>query len=165
MKYYEIQLGRIADGTKDSEKDYQVPALMIVKARTYPSIKEIEKYFFDTIKSLNCDCVYGITPLKEWELKLYKETYDKYPLKDLLKYSIKISYSWGDEEEPYGEYNSEEEAYKAMCELASKEAYIQNENFEVENSCVIYFDAYNKEIDLHYDNDDTWCYYRVKLNQ
>ena len=167
MKKYEVQLGRIVDGAKDGEKEYNAPALMIVKADTYPSIKEIEKHFFDIIKSLNCDCVYGITPLEDWELDVYKETYDKYPILEYtpnnLKYGIKISYSWGDEEDGlYGKYASKKEAYKAMCELASKEAYVQNEDFDENGSCAIYFNAYNKEINLHYDNDNTWCYYRVE---
>ena len=168
MKTYEVQLGRIVDGAKDGEKEYNAPALMIVKADTYPSIKEIERHFFDTIKSLNCDCVYGITPLEDWELDAYKDTYDKYPILEYtpnnLKYGIKISYSWGDEEEGlYGEYTSEEEAYKAMCKLASTEAYVQNEDFDENGSCAIYFDGYNKEINLHYDNDNTWCYYRIEI--
>lgn len=167
MKNYEVQLGRIVDGAKDSEKEYNVPALMIVKTDTYPSIEEIEAQFIDTIKSLNCDCVYGITPLEDWELEAYKETYNQYPILEYipnnLKYGIKVSYSWGDEEESlYGEYTSEEEAYKAMCELASKEAYVQNEDFDIDRSCAVYFNAYSKEIDLHYDCDNTWCYYRIE---
>lgn len=166
MKYYEVQLGRIADGAKDEEKEYNVPTLMVVKADTYPSIEEIEKYFFDTIKLLNCDCVYGIMPLEDWELEAYKEMYNQYPILEYtpknLKYGIKISYSWGEEEELYGEYTSEEEAYKVMCELASKEAYIQNENFDENYSCAVYFNVYNKEINLYYDHDKTWCYYRIQ---
>ena len=56
-----------------------------------------------------------------------------------------------------------EEAYKAMCKLASTEAYVQNEDFDENGSCAIYFDGYNKEINLHYDNDNTWCYYRIEI--
>ena len=106
--------------------------------------------------------------MEDWELDAYKETYDKYPILEYtpnnLKYGIKISYSWGDEEEGlYGEYTSEEEAYKAMCKLASTEAYVQNEDFDENGSCAIYFDGYTKEINLHYDNNNTWCYYRIEI--
>ena len=78
-------------------------------------------------------------------------------------YGIEISYSWGDcEDGLYGNYETEEDAYKEMCMLAAKESYVQNEEFLEENTCTVYFNAANKEIDLHYDYDDTWCYYRVK---
>lgn len=112
--------------------------------------------------------------LAKWLLKEYndfitsyeivsKEGLIKNKIED-VKYGIKISYSWGDEEEGlYGEYTSKEEAYKAMCQLASTEAYVQNEDFDENGSCAIYFDGYNKEINLHYDNDDTWCYYRIEI--
>lgn len=78
-------------------------------------------------------------------------------------YGIEISYSWGEcEDDLYGDYQTEEEAYEDMCLLAAKEDYVQNEEFSAENPCVVYFDAYSKEIDLHYKSDDTWCYYRIK---
>jgi hypothetical protein len=78
-------------------------------------------------------------------------------------YGIEISYSWGDcEDGLYGNFQTEEEAFKEMCILAAKEAYVQNEEFLEEKTCIIYFDAANKRIDLHYDNDVTWCYYRIK---
>lgn len=77
-------------------------------------------------------------------------------------YGIEISYSWGDCEDLYGSYETKEDAYKEMCMLAAKEAYVQNEEFLDENTCSVYFDAANKQIDLHYNCDNTWCYYRVK---
>lgn len=77
-------------------------------------------------------------------------------------YGIKISYSWGDEEDLYGNYETKEEAYKEMCVLACKEAYIQNEEFIEGKPCSVYFDAYNKEIELHYDCDREICYYRIE---
>ena len=78
-------------------------------------------------------------------------------------YGIEISYSWGDcEDGLYGNFQTEEEAFKEMCLLAAKEAYVQNEEFSQEKTCIVYFDAANKKIDLHYDNDVTWCYYRIK---
>lgn len=78
-------------------------------------------------------------------------------------YGIEISYSWGDcELDLYGNYETEEEAFKEMCMLAGEEAYEQNEEFLEENSCVVYFNAYKKTIDLHYEYDNTWCFYRIK---
>lgn len=77
-------------------------------------------------------------------------------------YGIEISYSWGDcEDDLYGNFETEEKAYKKMCMLAATEAYVQNEEFLEENTCQIYFDAANKEINLHYDSDDEWCFYRI----
>ena len=78
-------------------------------------------------------------------------------------YGIKITYSWGDEEDGlYGNFKTEEEAYKEMCAMAAEEAYVQNEEFFEEYTCQIYFNAAEKEIDLHYDSDDEWCYYRIR---
>lgn len=78
-------------------------------------------------------------------------------------YGIEISYSWGEcEDDLYGNFITKEEAYKEMCMLAAKEAYVQNEEFLEENWCTLYFYANKYEIDLHYNYDDTWCYYRIK---
>ena len=78
-------------------------------------------------------------------------------------YGIEISYSWGDcEDGLYGNFKTKEEAYKEMCVLAAKEAYVQNEEFLDTHTCAVYFNASEKEIDLHYASDDTWCYYRIK---
>ena len=61
-------------------------------------------------------------------------------------YGIKVSYPWGDQEEGlYGDYKTKEEAYKGMCELACKEAYVQNEEFAEDRTCSIEFDAYHKK--------------------
>lgn len=79
----------------------------------------------------------------------------------MKEYSIKITYSWGDEEEPYGKYPSKDEAFKAMCTIAAREAYVQNEEGEIGRTCILMFDAAKGAIDLHYDYDNTWCYYRV----
>lgn len=76
-------------------------------------------------------------------------------------YGIEISYSWGENEGCYGEFPTEELAYKEMCNVAAKEAYVQNQEFLPENTCSVQFDAANKSVDLHYDYDDTWCHYRV----
>ena len=77
------------------------------------------------------------------------------------KYSIKITYSWGDEEDHYGKYSNKEKAFKDMCLMAAKEAYVQNEEFLPENTCMIFFDASKYEVDLNYHYDNTWCYYRI----
>ena len=78
-------------------------------------------------------------------------------------YGIEISYSWGDyEDNLYGRYITKEEAFEKMCYMAAKEAYTQNGEFFEENTCQVYFDASQFKIDLHYDYDNTWCYYRVK---
>lgn len=79
---YEIQLGSIADGAKDGNVDYSSPALMLVETDHYPCIEEIEQAFKKEIKELDCDCVYGITPIEEWEL----EVYDCY--KNIPKYNL-----------------------------------------------------------------------------
>lgn len=76
-------------------------------------------------------------------------------------YAIKITYSWGNEEPLHGTYETAEEAYKEMCLLASNEAYTQNEEFEEDRTCDVAFNAYRKEITLHYDIDDEYCYYEV----
>ena len=81
-------------------------------------------------------------------------------------YGIEIRYSWGDcEDGLYGNYKTKEEAYKDMCMLAAKEAYVQNEEFLEEATCVVYFDAAEFTIDLHYDSDDQWCLYRIKKHK
>ena len=76
-------------------------------------------------------------------------------------YGIKITYSWGDEEPICGEYKTKEEAFEKMCELAAKEAYVQNEEFLETHTCEVLFNAFEKAIDLHYYSDGEWCYYRV----
>ena len=81
----------------------------------------------------------------------------------MAKYGIKITYSNGDEEDGlYGNFASKEEAFKEICVLAVKEAYVQNEDFDELKTCSVYFDAYEYKADLHYNVDDTWCYYRVQ---
>lgn len=78
-------------------------------------------------------------------------------------FGIGISYSSGESEGTlHGKFKTEEEAFKEMCNLAVKEAYTQNEEFLEGCECEVYFNAFKKEIDLHYNSDNTWCYYRVK---
>lgn len=79
----------------------------------------------------------------------------------MLCYAIKISYSFDSCEDLYGNFKTPEEAYKEACRLACKEAYTQNEEFEEDRTCDVAFNAYRKEITLHYDIDDKYCYYEV----
>ena len=54
----------------------------------------------------------------------------------MAKYGIKITYSNGDEEDGlYGNFASKEEAFKEICVLAAKEAYVQNEDFDELRTC------------------------------
>ena len=79
-----------------------------------------------------------------------------------VQYCVKITYSNNDSEEPYGHFETKEDAYKTLCQLAAKEAYVQNEEFLERNTCSIFFDAYEYKANLHYDVDNTYCYYRVE---
>lgn len=85
------------------------------------------------------------------------------------KYGIQVTYSWGDEEpiENYGTYNSKEEAYEQACILAGKEAYAQNEEFDLDrDGCTVTFNATEYAIDLYYAYDGEYCYYRiVEINE
>lgn len=76
-------------------------------------------------------------------------------------YAIEISYSWGDSEPLYGEFHTEEQAFAKACELAGTEMYVANEEFDEDKTITVYVDGFNKRIDLQYDADQTWCYYRV----
>ena len=79
---YEVQLGIVTDGAKNGDIDYDSPALMLIEAEYYPNIAEVEEKLKGEIRELNCDCVYGITPLEEWELEEYEcyKTVPKYNL-------------------------------------------------------------------------------------
>lgn len=78
-------------------------------------------------------------------------------------YGIKVSYSWGDEEpvKTYGRFETKEAAWKRICELAGKEMFVQNEEYDERKTCTLYVDAHEKRLDLHYDGDNTVCYYRI----
>ena len=78
MKTYEIQLGKISDGAKDGNIDYNSPQIILIEADHYLSIEEVENVFSEEIKGFNCDCVYGITPCEDWELREY-ECYKNIP--------------------------------------------------------------------------------------
>lgn len=72
MNIYEVQLGRIEDGAKNGDIDYDSPQLVLIESNHYPKIEEVEVTYAKEIESLGCDCVYGITELEEWELKEYQ---------------------------------------------------------------------------------------------
>lgn len=72
--------------------------------------------------------------------------------------NIKITYSWGDEEEIIT-CKSEEEAWARMKELAINESEVASE----EHGCEIglTFDRENGNITLHYTYDNEYCYYNL----
>ena len=78
-------------------------------------------------------------------------------------YGIKITYSWGDEEDIHGKYNTKEEAFREACTLAAKEAYVQNEEFIPEHdNCTVTFNASEYQIVLYYAYDNSYCYYNIE---
>lgn len=72
MEIYEVQLGIVADGAKDENCDYHSPQIILIEASHALEIEEVEKALKDDIEALGCDCVYGITPLEDWELEQYE---------------------------------------------------------------------------------------------
>lgn len=64
-----------------------------------------------------------------------------------------------------GSFDTPQETYKAMCQLAAKEAYAQNEDFASGKTCTLHFDAKKGAIDLHYEKTDTWSYFRVQKKE
>lgn len=77
------------------------------------------------------------------------------------KYEIEITYSFDDGIESMGYFNTPEEAYERMCQVAATEAYVQGSEFFPEQNCIVYFHPSEKRIALHYLSDDEWCYYRI----
>lgn len=77
--------------------------------------------------------------------------------------SLKISYSWGDEE-PYQEFNSFKEAWDTAKKDACNEAEIAS--IEANNETCEIGLTFEKEedrgrISLHYTYDNSYCYYDV----
>lgn len=81
----------------------------------------------------------------------------------LWEQSVKISYSWGDEE-PYQEFNSFEEAWDTAKKDACNEAEIASIEANDE-TCEIGLTFEKEEdrgrISLHYTYDNSYCYYDV----
>lgn len=76
-------------------------------------------------------------------------------------YQIKITYTWGDEEEPIGRYETKEEAYQEALMMAAKEAYVQNEEFVEGRDAVISANATEYLVSLLYGCDGETCYYNI----
>lgn len=80
-----------------------------------------------------------------------------------MKWLLKISYSWGDEE-PYQEFNSFKEAWDTAKKDACNEAEIASIEANDE-TCEIGITFEKEEdrgrISLHYTYDNSYCYYDV----
>lgn len=77
------------------------------------------------------------------------------------KYCVFMKYSWGDVESPYGEYEEEYDAIKAMCHMVAEEAFVCTyENGSDGDKATAYFDPLNRTAELHYADDEI-CYYEV----
>ena len=69
--------------------------------------------------------------------------------------------TWTKTDAVYDGFSTKQEAFKEACTLACKEAYTQNEEAAHERTCMVYFDAANGIIRLHYTYDGTFCQYEV----
>lgn len=77
-------------------------------------------------------------------------------------YRIEVAFSWGEKDDAvYDGFSTKQEAFKEACTLACKEAYTQNEEAAHERTCMVYFDAANGIVRLHYVCDGTFCHYKV----
>lgn len=77
-------------------------------------------------------------------------------------YRIEVTFSWNEKDDAvYDGFSTKQEAFKEACTLACKEAYTQNEEAAHERTCMVYFDAANGVIRLHYTYDGTFCQYEV----
>lgn len=83
----------------------------------------------------------------------------------MKKYCIQVSYSFTEKQFSIGSFNTPQETYKAMCQLAAKEAYDQNEDFASGKTCNLHFDAEKGAIDMHYEKPDSWSYFRVQKKE
>ena len=99
--------------------------------------------------------------ISDWLSDEYGFCHGGFELKEMY-YSVKVSYSWGDEEEEfYGKLPAKEQAFAKACEMAGKEAYVQNEEFAPGKTCSIFVDAANLAVDLTCDHDGEKCFYRI----
>lgn len=78
-----------------------------------------------------------------------------------MKFEIRITYSWGDEE-PSIEIESEykEEAFERMIDLAATEAKATLESYE-DSQINISILSWKDKIILHYGYDNEECYYEL----
>lgn len=83
----------------------------------------------------------------------------------MKEFEIRISYSWGDEEDPV-EYSAENEyrAFLYMIDLAATEAKVSMElddDLTETNPTNIRIYPSERKITLHYGSDDEECYYEL----
>lgn len=80
-----------------------------------------------------------------------------------MKWLLKISYSWGDEE-PYQEFNSFEEAWdtaKRMLVMKQKQHPLKLMMKPVKQDLQFEKEEDRGRISLHYTYDNSYCYYDV----
>jgi hypothetical protein len=78
-----------------------------------------------------------------------------------MKFEIRISYSWGDEESPIEiEAEYKEEAFERMIDLAAQEAKVSLESHE-DSQINIFILPWEDKIILHYGYDNEECYYKL----
>ena len=76
-----------------------------------------------------------------------------------LGYGIKLPFSENAASVLYGRFSYDEEAYEIMCYFATKHAF--NNGFKKKHKCIVSFNAYEKEIVMHYENNDTPVVFKV----
>lgn len=109
----------------------------------------------------------------------YNDLYDKELLEEAIdgclamdesdskmtkRYRLKISYSWGDEEENEKSFDDFEDAWTIARNMALKEMETASSEYGDDNgNCEIglTFDKTRRRIDLHYTHDDSHCYYDI----
>lgn len=89
---------------------------------------------------------------------------DESDSKMIKRYRLKISYSWGDEEETEKSFDDFEDAWTIAQKMALKEMETASSEYGDDNgNCEIglTFDKTRRRIDLHYTHDDSHCYYDI----
>ncbi len=94
---------------------------------------------------------FGFVELENFRDEIIKNELSSY-------YILKISYSWGDEENDRL-FITEEDAMNEAKHLAVEESFITSSEHECEIGII--YNEKDKEIKLHYTYDDSWCYYKV----
>lgn len=107
----------------------------------------------------------------------YNDLYDKELLEEAIdgclamdesdskmtkRYRLKISYSWGDEEENEKSFDDFEDAWTIARNMALKEMETASSEYGDDNGNYeigLTFDKTRRRIDLHYTHDDSHCYY------
>lgn len=94
---------------------------------------------------------FGFVELENFRDEIIKNELSSY-------YILKISYSWGDEENDRL-FITEEDAMNEAKHLAVEESFITSSEHECEIGII--YNEKDKEIKLHYTYDESWCYYKV----